>query len=301
MSRCGEVLTDLIGRFRSAGVAQARLDARLLLAHALDVKAGWIFTHPEHPLTADQEAAIERLAVRRIAREPVSRIVGRREFWGLAFSLSPATLDPRPDSETVVEAILAQRPARDRPLRILDWGTGSGCLLLALLSEYRRAQGVGLDADGDALAMARSNAEALGLAERSRFEAADWHQPPIPPHDGGGAVFDVIVANPPYIEVGVLSGLAPEVVLFDPILALSGGADGLTAYRALAPLIRAALAVDGIAAVEVGVGQAAAVVRIFADVGLSVVEIRRDLGGIERCVVVTGDRPTGSGALGETL
>ncbi len=280
MSRCGDVLGRLVERFRQGGVEQARLDARLLLAHALNVDAGWVFTHPEHELSAEQEASVERAAVRRLDREPVSRIIGRREFWGLDFQLSPATLDPRPDTETVVEAVLAQFPDRRSPLGILDLGTGTGCILLSLLTEFPQAHGLGIDLNPGAVATATINAVALDLAARCEMRAGNWC-------DGmaDGQRFDVIVSNPPYIEDGVIAGLEPEVARFDPRLALTGGADGLDAYRALALCVGSRLTPGGIAAFEVGAGQAADVSALLRHAGLHVIAVRRDIAGVERCVI----------------
>jgi release factor glutamine methyltransferase len=217
------------------------------------------------------------MVARRLGREPVSRILGRRGFWTLDLALGPATLDPRPDSETVVEAVLAALPEPRAPLRLLDFGTGSGCLLLALLVELPTATGLGIDRSLAALEIARANARAAGLAGRAAFVQADW----------GGPLagrFEVIVTNPPYIPSGDIAGLQPEVADFDPRLALDGGDDGLDCYRALVPDIARLLAPGGVAALEVGRGQAAAVGAMLTAAGLESLGARRDLGGVERCV-----------------
>jgi release factor glutamine methyltransferase len=222
------------------------------------------------------------VVARRARREPVSRIVGRREFWSLDFMLSPATLDPRPDSECLIEAALAAAP-EDAATLVLDLGTGSGCLLLAFLSERKRATGLGVDLSADAVATARENAARLGLAERARFAVGDW---------GAGVTggFDLILCNPPYIPAGDIEGLAPEVAHHDPRLALAGGEDGLEAYRELAPELARLLRPRGRAVLEVGHGQADAVGRLMAAAGLSTHARRADLGGIERCLTLAPDR-----------
>jgi release factor glutamine methyltransferase len=275
---CGEALRDLTDRLNAAGIASARLDARLLLAHALGISATAVFSRPERPLTPQDEARIAAAADRRLRREPVSRIVGQREFWSLPFRITRDTLDPRPDTETVVEAALAALADRQAPLRLLDLGTGSGCLLLALLSELPRATGLGVDISQAALAVAADNARALGLDARTRFVAGDWGKEIEGP-------FDVIVANPPYIADQEIARLEPEVADFDPPVALAGGAEGLGCYRRIVPDLGRLLRAGGIAALELGQGQGEAVTAILQACGLVVVGLRRDLAGIERCVI----------------
>lgn len=280
MTVAGELLERLTDALRASGVESARLDARLLLAHLLGVEGGWLFSHPEHPLDEGQVADAWRLAERRLRREPVSRILGRREFWSLPFRLDPHTLDPRPDTETVVEAVLAATGDRRRPLSVLDLGTGTGCILLALLSELPGASGLGVDISEAALLVAADNARALSLDHRARFVFGNWGR-------GIDGLFDVIVANPPYIRDLDIDGLAPEVAAYDPRTALAGGADGLDCYRSLAPDAARLIRPGGVVALEVGWGQAGAVAAILQGQGLALVEIRRDLGGVERCVVMT--------------
>lgn len=276
-----DALTTAARRLAAAGVEQARLDARVLLAHAMGVAPLALVTWPERIPSAAEQARFAALLARREAREPVARILGRREFWSLEFEVGPATLDPRPDSETVVEAVLARLPDRDAELSLLDFGTGTGCLLLALLSELPRARGLGVDRSTAALAVARRNASALSLVQRVHFAACDWGR-------GLAGLFDAIVANPPYIPDDDIAGLAPEVAGFDPRGALAGGADGLDCYRSLAPEVARLLAPDGVAVLEVGDGQAQPVLRIAAAAGLRPAGIRRDLAGIGRCVVLNG-------------
>jgi len=226
--------------------------------------------------------ALRSLTARRIAREPMAYILGEREFWGLPFKVSPAVLVPRPDSETVIEAVLGLMPDRDRAWRILDLGVGSGCLLLTLLREYAQASGVGLDASEAALAVALQNAGALGVSRRAQLVLGDWRQAEWT--EGLGGPFDLVVSNPPYVESAAIDGLMPEVARFEPRLALDGGRDGLDAYRLLAAAGSKLVTAGGHLVVEVGEGQAIGVKRLFASAGLTPLASWKDLGGIERVV-----------------
>ncbi|HLI19898.1 MAG TPA: HemK/PrmC family methyltransferase, partial [Stellaceae bacterium] len=205
---------------------------------------------------------------------------GSREFWSLDFALSPETLDPRPDSETLVGAALGDVADRTAELRVVDLGTGTGCLLLALLSELPAARGIGIDISPGAVATARANAAALGLAHRAEFRIGGWDCPI-------GDAADVILANPPYISTSEVAALPREVLAYDPVAALDGGPDGLTAYRALGPAIRRILASAGKAYIEIGDGQARAVALILAESCLRVTAARRDLAGTDRCLIAT--------------
>jgi release factor glutamine methyltransferase len=264
----------------AAGVEQPRRDARLLLAEALGGRPELVTGYPERPLEPSQASRFRALVGRRAAREPVSRILGRREFWSLDLRVNADVLDPRPESETVVEAVLGRIDDREAPVRILDLGTGSGCLLLALLSELPRARGLGVDISPAALAVARENARRLGLSARAAFGQGDWAQ-------GLPGSWQAIVSNPPYIMDTEIADLAPEVARYDPELALSGGPDGLAAYRSLAPQVARLLAPGGILAVEVGAGQAGEVARLLEAAGLAGLDRMRDLAGQERCVLAT--------------
>jgi len=261
----------------AAGIDNPALDARVLLTHALQIGAVALAADPHVTLGEDGARRLRGAAERRLAREPVARIVGEREFWGLPFALSPETLVPRPESETVVETALRHRPERTR--RVLDLGTGSGCLLVALLHEIPGATGIGIDRSPAALVTARSNAARNGVADRASFLAGDW----------GAAVderFDLIVSNPPYIVSGVIQGLEPEVRAHDPLLALDGGADGLSAYRAILEQAAGLLAPAGVVAVEIGFDQGATVPGLGRGAGLEVLEVARDLGGQPRAVAL---------------
>lgn len=278
MSSISEALRGAVARLTEAGIDGARLDARLLLGEALGRDSFWLFNHANDPLADEAEAAFAALLERRLARQPVSLILGRREFWSLDFTVTKDTLAPRPDSETLVEAVLAELPDRTVPLSLLDLGTGTGCLLLALLSELPAARGTGVDRDPDTLAVARDNADRLGFAGRTAFLHSDWWEKVT-------GRYDVILSNPPYIKSEDIAGLDPEVARFEPLGALDGGADGLDAYRLLAAAADKYLTEAGVIAFEVGAGQAPDVAALLEEAGFKVRAIRRDLAGIERCVV----------------
>lgn len=269
-------------RLEAAGIESPELDARLLLGEVLQLDLTGLIAAAARKLTADEAAKLESFVQRRIAGEPVARILSHKEFWGLPFALSPGTLVPRPDTETIVEAALdlvKQDGRSNDALRIADIGTGSGAILLALLSELPNAQGIGTDINPDALRTAARNAAALGLDERARFIECDY----------AGALegpFDLIVSNPPYIPSRDIDALAIEVREHDPHLALDGGADGLDAYRVIVPAACELLAPGGVIVVEVGQGQAGDVTRLMAEKGLdSGHSAKADLNGIERAVI----------------
>jgi release factor glutamine methyltransferase len=274
----GAAIEHAVSALTKAGIDEPRRRARALLAAALDFSVAEIFAHPERLLNPEQQARVSAMLARMRAREPLSRIIGRREFWGLEFLLSADTLDPRPESETIVDSMLARLPERDRAYRFLDLGTGTGALLLALLSEYPAASGVGVDIAPGAARTARDNAERLGTSTRAHFVAGSW----------AAALtgrFDAVIANPPYIEQAAIADLPPEVRQYDPIRALDGGADGLAAYRAIAAELRRLLPPGGLFAAEIGLGQASAVAAILTRHSLRVDGIASDLAGIERCVI----------------
>ena len=263
-----------------AGFAEPRRAARQLVASTLDLTPAELLGHSEQVLDEQQTGRV-RLALDRMAeREPLSRILGRREFWGLEFALSDETLDPRPETETVVEAVLRRVLNRAPQLRFLDLGTGTGCILLALLSEFPAAIGFGVDIALGAVTTALRNAAALGLSERAHFFVGDW----------GTAIsgrFDVITSNPPYIASAALADLPPEVALYDPCLALDGGTDGLGAYWSLVVDLARLLEPGAVLAIEVGFSQAPAVAVMLRASGLANEGCERDLAGIARCVVAS--------------
>lgn len=261
------------------GFNQPEREAALLLARAAGIRAADMISAPEAPLE-DAAARVEAFAARRAAGEPLSRICGRREFWSLDLEISPDVLDPRPETETIVEAAISEMAGRrEAPLRVLDLGVGSGALLCALLTEFPRAIGLGVDLSERAAAVARANLEALGLADRATISKGDW---------GGGLAdpFDLIVSNPPYIRSDEIAGLEREVRDHDPRLALDGGSDGLQAYRALAPqLARLLEPAEGLFFLEFGEGQAEEVCAIMRTAGLYVSGVVADLSGRARVVV----------------
>jgi len=273
----GEAVERLTHALAGVGVETPRLDARLLVAHAIGVPPQDVLLRPERPLEAAEAAAVAMLGRRRAGGEPVSRILGTRGFWTLDLEVSADTLDPRPDTETLIEAVLDAEPDRAKPLRILDLGTGTGAILLALLSEYPKATGLGTDIAAGAVETARLNARRNGLQDRAAFRTADWGE-------GIDETFDVVVSNPPYIPNGDIAGLAPEVRDFDPHRALAGGPDGLDVYRLLAPQLPRLTRPGGLVALEVGVDQAADVAAILNAAGISTTWNRADLAGVSRCV-----------------
>jgi release factor glutamine methyltransferase len=269
--------------FETGGIDSSLTDARALLGAALRLTRAQLLAQSDRLLEPREIAAISALAARRLKREPVSRILGRKEFWSLTLDVTPDVLVPRPDTETVVEAALDQvvrGGGRQQPLRILDIGTGTGALVLALLKELPNARGVATDLSAAALDVARGNADRLQLAPRCCFVACNIA-------DGVRGPFDLIVSNPPYIARAAIATLDPEVRNYDPRLALDGGADGLDAYRALAASTPALLADDGRLIVELGASQGSAVSALFGAAGLRVLSIRDDLGGVPRALVAT--------------
>lgn len=263
-------------RFKAVGIDTARLDARVLLGHVMGIEASHLLMHQDHRV--ENIASFEALLRRREAREPIAHIIGVRGFWDHDFTVSADVLVPRPDSETLIEAALAITDKDDR-IRVLDLGTGSGCLILSILAKRPHATGVAVDVSAAALTVARANAERLGLSERVTFVEGDFSTAPTEP-------FDLILSNPPYIKTGDIPTLTPELQ-FEPVQALDGGTDGLGAYRLLAPLVDNRTAVNGTVIFEVGVHQANAVSDLLHRNGYANVRIQLDLAGIERCVIAT--------------
>jgi release factor glutamine methyltransferase len=271
----------LTARFKAAGNDSAELDARTLISAALGLDLTGLIACATRPIAPDEAARLEEFARRRRSGEPVARIIGTKEFWGLPLKLSAATLVPRPDTETVVERaleILRGDDRQDRALRIADLGTGSGAIMLALLSELPNARGVGTDISAEALRTAEANAAQLGLSERASFIHCDYAA-------GLSGRFDLIVSNPPYIRTADIADLAAEVRDHDPHLALDGGTDGLAAYRTLIPQSAALLAPGGALVVEAGQGQSAAIETLMTGSGLTMdSRPKTDLAGIFRAV-----------------
>jgi release factor glutamine methyltransferase len=304
-----EFIASAIDKLKQAAIGNPQLDARLLVGHALGLDRAKLLSQAGRVLGAEEISAIDRMLVRRVTHESVARIIGHREFWGLEFGLNEATLEPRPDSETLIEAVLSSFPRKressasdsehmsllsrrratldsrfrgNDDIRILDLGTGTGCLLLALLHEIPVATGLGIDINPRAVERAAKNAAALGIGNRAEFCTGNWLA-------GITELFDIIVSNPPYIPTSDIRALMPEVRDHDPRCALDGGEDGLTPYRLLIPQLKNFLNPNGIAAFEVGQCQAERVVALFQKNGFTNITTHKDLGGIERCV--TAYRP----------
>ncbi len=265
----------LAARLRVSGCDTPVLDARLLV----EAVAGGGVAEDDATLGEQAASELDSYASRRLSGEPVWRILGEREFWGLTFKLSPATLEPRPDTETLVEAALdALRQRRGDALSILDLGTGTGCLLIAILSEFRQAKGLGIDLSGEACQVAAANALANGVGDRAAFREGDWVK-------GLDGRFDLIVSNPPYIPGDEIPGLEVGVRAYDPLLALDGGIDGLDPYRHFARQLTPFLAPGGIVIFEIGAGQEPDVSALMRAEGFRYHGARKDLGGHERALI----------------
>jgi release factor glutamine methyltransferase len=275
---CGWLVDETAAALSAAGVTDPRRQARRLVSGALAIPQPDLFGHPDRALDKHQVSRVRELLRRMVAGEPLSRIFGRREFWGLEFSLSVDTLDPRPETETVIEAVLRREPDRSALHRLLDLGTGTGCLLLALLAEFPAASGVGIDIAEGAVRTAACNAVKLGLADRARFFVGDWAT-------AVSGKFDAILANPPYIASEALALLPREVACHDPWRALDGGEDGLRSHRAITEAASRLLLPHGIFGTEIGAGQEDAVAAMMKENSLIVDGIEKDLAGISRCVI----------------
>lgn len=280
--RLGEILREVVARLSERGIESARIDARLLIAAATGGDSADALLHPDRTLPESERELLESMVVRREAREPMSHILGYRGFWDHDFVVNADVLTPRPETEAIIEAVTAHLD--EPPSRILDLGTGSGCLIVSLLSSYRGATGVAVDISEAALRVARDNAERLGLADRVRFVCGNWCEV-MDETDDDTADFDLVVSNPPYIATDEIAMLAPEVRDYEPRIALDGGVDGLDAYRAISRSLADRVAPGGSVAVEIGQDQAAAVANIFTDAGYDIVCQRHDLAKIPRVIV----------------
>jgi len=288
LCRAGQVL-------RAAAIENPRQEARLLLGHAMGATTEALLRDPRAPVPPEAALRFRAAIEARLAATPVAHILGSQGFWTLDLAVSPETLIPRPDSETLVEAALDLFPDRDAPLRVLDLGTGTGCLLLAVLAERPNAFGIGVDLIPGAAALASANARGNGLAGRAAFLAGDWAA-------SLSGRFDLVLSNPPYIESAAVAGLMPEVARHEPRSALDGGADGLDAYRHLVRILPGLLAPGGAAVLELGAGQRPAVATLGEAAGMTVAGWRADLGGIERALILRHGpagrqkKPIGAGA-----
>lgn len=272
----GSCLIEATARLKSAGIPQPQREARLMLAHVCGAAQATIIGHPEYAVA--EPGRFRALVDMRARGMPMAQVLGHREFWSLEFEVTADTLDPRPDTETLVEAALTAVAGAQQPVSVLDLGTGTGCLLLALLNELPRACGIGVDKSPAAVVVARNNARRLALARRARFLVGDWGQ-------ALASRFDLVVANPPYIPTGDFGGLQVEVARYEPRMALDGGVDGLDSFRAIAPQLKRLLKPAGSALLEVGHDQWDAVAGLLEAADLAVVRAAEDLSGTRRCVI----------------
>jgi len=279
-STIGAIYQHLSDELAAAGIEEPRLEARMLLCFAAGLEQSRIIGYPEDEISADTAAKLNEFSQRRKTGEPIAYISGQKEFWSLNFKVSRETLIPRPDSETLVEAVLSALPDKSAGLSILDLGTGTGCLLLALLSELPNAKGLGLDISPAACEIAQENAEMLSLTSRATIQQGDWMTKL-------SGEFDVIISNPPYIIESDIAELEQGVNQFEPHLALSGGADGLDAYHLIAAQCKTHLPPNGLLAVECGIGQVPDIKGIFKKNNLIVKSVHKDIANVERCILAT--------------
>jgi len=282
--KISELLQQAKQSLNHAGIETAALEARVLLCHVCELSEADVIAHPDRLIEERQAAGFFDLVARRSQRIPLAHLLGVREFWGLEFHVNAHTLIPRPETEFAVEiaATCARRIVKQTgQARILDMGTGSGCLLISILHEVKGASGIGIDIDTNAVELARKNAEKLGVGGRAQFKSMNWG-------DGLIETFDIIVSNPPYIQSGDLEGLMPEVALYEPVCALDGGADGLDEYRKIIPQMHRLLNRQGVVVLEIGDGQAGDVLGLLADNSFHPLDraqpVKHDLAGRERII-----------------
>lgn len=276
MHKIADILKEAEAELQQGGIESADIDARLLVQHVTGLTREDILLKPERLIEDIKVKHLKELLARRALHEPVSRIIGLRDFWRHQFKISPETLDPRPDSEILVESVLSRR---GHAKNILDLGTGSGCLLLSILGDAPELTGVGIDISEGAIDVARENAKRLGLAARASFAATGWET--YSPKN----LFDIVISNPPYIAWHEGPDLEPEVAEYDPDRALFGGEDGLAAYREIALLLPEFLKPEGLVFLEIGATQAKSVTDILAKAGYDVIQIQHDLAKRDRVLV----------------
>lgn len=286
-SNLGALMAEAVTALSEAGIENARMDARILLARAAGVDSGRISAWPEDVVSADKADTFRDMISRRIGHEPVGRILGERDFWRHTFKLSPETLEPRPDSETLVEWAIDFLEDADAP-RIVDFGTGTGCLLLSAVGDLPGATGIGLDLSEGAVTCARENARLLELDDQVEFRVSDWDSALDAKDRAEG--FDLVMSNPPYITADEMTTLSQEVQKFDPRVALTDEGDGLAAYRVLSQVAFDLAKPGGFVIFEIGRGQEKDVGQLLIEAGFVGVEYREDLGGIVRCVAAKKTR-----------
>ncbi|MFW0778305.1 MAG: peptide chain release factor N(5)-glutamine methyltransferase [Rickettsiales bacterium] len=275
-----DTLRDAVIKLQDAKFASGSLDARILLQHVLHVSREELLLAMDEPMSEAQRHEYFSLIDLRLKHHPISHLIGKREFYGMDFKVTNDTLDPRPDSETLIDAVLEYCTDSQKTYKILDLGVGTGCLCLSLLKAISNATAIGVDISEAALAVAKENTIRLGLQSRIAFLASNWCEKVA-------GTFDIIVANPPYIPSASIESLAPEVALHEPKLALDGGKDGLDCYRQIMKSLPELLAEDGVAFFEIGMGQQDALAQLAHEQGLNVMAMKKDLGGIIRCVMIT--------------
>ena len=274
----GSVLKSAASKLSAAGIQNSKLDSKILLCHVAEIDPCSLFSNIDQELNVKTLKCFEELVQRRLLREPVSHLIGEREFWSLSFDVSADVLDPRPASETLIQAAVDFVGNKEKHISALDIGTGSGCLIISLLTELRFAKGVGIDISEPALTIARRNAEKNLVHKRIKFFKSFWGE-------NLSKNFEIILCNPPYISENERGSLEPEVCDYEPECALFGGNDGLSAFRQLAPNIYRLLKPGGFAIIECGRGQAQSVIKIFSNADIRHIETRLDIDGIERCCI----------------
>lgn len=286
MVHIAEHLIKAAAQLDAAGVASARLDARLLMQHVLGITREALMLREKEALAPQEETAFFAAISRRVKREPLAYITGEQAFWRDCFMVTPDTLIPRADSETIIEACLQILPDQTAPYRVVDFGTGSGCLLLCILREYPNATGIGVDINPRAVTVANANAKRLGLENRARFVVGDMLAPASLP--AAPETFDILISNPPYIETDAIADLQEEVKHFEPLCALDGGMQGLNFYEALLNWLPSRAHAHSVCLFEVGYGQAAAVHALAKKCNIKDVKLFNDLAGIARVVAGIG-------------
>ena len=275
-----EVLNIAVAKFKAAGVAQPINDARILLGHSLNKPNERFYGREGDVIKSEHLDDFSSKILRRCKREPVSKIIGAKEFWCLDLLVSPDVLDPRPDSETLIEAAIKQFPDKNRILNILDLGTGSGCLLLAALQEWPHSYGLGIDIDSRCIEIAKINAKRNELDDRAKFQTGNWAS-------NLDEKFDIILCNPPYIAANEISKLDEEVRLYEPKRALNGGQTGLDCYKHLAPQFPNLLTAEGLLFLEIGFGQKKRILGIMKSNNLELIKIEKDLAQRDRCLILS--------------